>query len=92
MHLQQVSKFEPKEFCKYPDFCIAGAIMAGNRTAWLEFIDIYEKSLDEYDKNEISAIMDQNVMHRCVLNKSELFTLYPQESTVDPWFKFLEFL
>jgi hypothetical protein len=92
MHLQQVNRFEPKEFCRYPDFCIAGAIMAGNRIAWIQFIDIYEKSLDEYDQNEIPGIMDQNIMHRCVLNKSELFTLYPQESTVDPWFKFLEFL
>ena len=51
MHLQQVNTFEPKEFCRYPDFCIAGAIMAGNRIAWLQFIDIYEKSLDEYDQN-----------------------------------------
>jgi len=92
MHLQQVNAFPQKEFCKFPDFCIAGAIMAGNRTAWLSFIELYEKSLDEYDAYGISAIMDQNVMHRCVLNKPDKFTLYPQESTVDIWFKFLEFL
>jgi hypothetical protein len=92
IHLQQVNVFPQKDFCKFPDFCIAGAIMAGNRSAWLTFIELYEKSLDEYDEYGVSAIMDQNVIHRCVLNKSEVFTLYPQELTVDPWFKFLELL
>jgi hypothetical protein len=92
MHLQQINVFPQKEFCKFPDLCIAGAIMAGNRAAWLAFIEIYEKSLNEYDETGISGIMDQYIIHRCILNKSELFTLYPHECPIDPWFKFLELL
>jgi hypothetical protein len=92
IHLQQVNVFPQKEFCKFPDLCIAGAIIAGNRAAWLAFIEIYEKSVNEYDETGISAMSDQYIIHRCILNKSELFTLYPHECTIESWFKFLELL
>jgi hypothetical protein len=92
IHLQLVNQFIAKDFYTFPDSFIAGAIICGNRTAWLEYINIYELVLDEYDNKEISALSDQHVTNRCIILNPSLFQLYPNPTQVNIWFKFLELL
>jgi hypothetical protein len=92
IHLQLVNQFISKDFYTFPDSFIAGAIICGNRTAWLEYINIYELILDEYDNKEISALSDQHVTNRCIILNPSLFQLYPNPTQVNIWFKFLELL
>ena len=92
MHLQQVDRLKDEEFYQYPTTAIACAIMAGNRRAWIRFVQDYEESLREFDTVNISAISDQYVTARCVRKNTSGYTLHPEQTAISEWFKFLELL
>jgi hypothetical protein len=92
IHLQLVNPFILKQFYTFPDSFIAGAIICGNRSAWLDYINIYEVVLDEYDNKGISGLSDQHVTNRCIILNPGLFQLYSNPTEVNIWFKFLELL
>jgi glycosyltransferase involved in cell wall biosynthesis len=71
---------------------VAAAIMAGNRSAWNDFHDIYEKVIREYDTAQVSANMDQFIIQSCIDIREDLFVLHNDPTRVDTWFKFLELL
>jgi|APCry1669190327_1035288.scaffolds.fasta_scaffold00215_20 disulfide oxidoreductase YuzD len=92
LHLQQIGNNIKSDFYMYPYMCIAGAIIVGNIQAWKEYSELYDSVLIRYDSHNVPAIMDQYIIKSCVDLKPELFVLYPQLSTIDNWFKFLEFM
>jgi hypothetical protein len=92
MYLQCIRSIPLKQFFKHPDVFISCGLLAGDRSAWKEYTDLYEKTLSEYTKEGISTISDQYITASCITKKSELFLLCLQEGTIDIWFKFLELL
>lgn len=94
LHLQQIRPIQAKAFYKYPDISIAGAIIAGNRTAWMVHASLYNESLNEYDSVGISGNSDQYVTLRCTDKRPPLYMLHrpPPDCAVDPWFFFLQTL
>lgn len=90
MHLQQVSPMLNKQFYRYPDVSIAGAIIIGNREAWAGFNSQYMVSLREYHAAAISAISDQYVIARCVNRHPEHYVLHKPPVSICEWFSFLE--
>jgi hypothetical protein len=92
LHMQQLYPLLSKDFYRYPDRSSAGAIMAGNRSSWLKFIDHYEESLLEYDLAGVPAIMEQYVYARCAQKQSDSYRLHSVRTAVDSWFQFLEIL
>jgi len=88
IHLQSVETPVFSEFYTHPYVCIAGAVIAGSRSAWARYNIIYDKALSEYDEAGISAISDQYVTMRCIDKSPDTFTLHLDNS----WFKFLELL
>jgi len=92
IHLQIVSELVPKDFYQFPDVSIAGAIIAGNRSAWTTFIKHYEASLHEYDEQGVSGISDQYVTSQCVTKYKKDYVLHRETTQVDTWFQLLEIL
>jgi hypothetical protein len=92
LHMQVVKPFLEKEFYEFPDATLACAIMAGNRTAWKRYIELYEQCLQEYDNAGIAASSDQYVSIRCVRKNPNAFKFYSNMGRVDMWFQFLELL
>jgi len=92
LHLQQIGANIKNNFYMYPYMCIAGAIIVGNTQAWKEYSELYDSVLKAYDSNGVPAIMDQYIIKSCVDVRPELFVLYPQRSSIDNWFKFLELM
>lgn len=92
LHMQVIDQFIDKEFYQYPDSTLACAIMAGNRTAWNRYIELYEQSLLDYDVAGIAGSSDQYVSVRCVRKNPDAFKFYANFGRVDKWFQFLELL
>jgi hypothetical protein len=94
IHLQQIRQIPRKEFYRFPDTSIAGAILAGNRTAWGLHIALSETVLDLYDTAGISANSDQYVTLTCVGAQPDLYALHtrPRALMVNEWFFFLSYL
>ena len=92
IHLQRVMHQVFKQFYAHPDICVAGAILAGSKSAWTRYNVLYDRSLAEYDNAAVSGISDQYVTLRCVAHSPDAFMFHSEPSIVDPWFKFLELL
>lgn len=92
LHIQCISSLPYKPFYHYPDCKYAGAIQAGNRTAWLQYDQLYRRVIQEYDVSQVSCNSDQYVLASCYDLNSELFYEHrpSSQSFVDPWFFFLE--
>ena len=92
IHLQQINDNITNDFYQFPYKCIAGAIIVGNNRAWREYSRLYDSTLTHYDSNQVSGTSDQYIVKSCVDSRPDLFVLYPQPSSIDNWFKFLEFM
>ena len=92
IHLQVINTLVSKEFYTFPDSSIAGAIIAGTKTAWQRYTDVYDKSLVDYDHRGISGMSDQYVTMRCIIKSPDIFAPHTGFTSVDGWFKFLELL
>jgi hypothetical protein len=92
IHLQQIEVQTAKLFYEYPDRFIAGAILAGTKSAWDRYTQAYDSWLNAYDCAGVSAVSDQYITSSCVLQDPDLFTLHTEETRVNIWFKFLELL
>lgn len=93
IHIQQINQPPYHPFYTYPFCKYAGAIIAGNRTAWVQFDMIYCAVLYEYDTNSICCNSDQYIMASCKDRMPGIFMehLFPF-SQLDPWFFFLGIL
>jgi hypothetical protein len=93
IHVQYTREQQYKPFYVYPEYRFAGAIIAGNRSAWLAYSDLYDKTLKEYDDAVISGNSDQYVMASCYDKNKDLFKLHsPMNNLIDSWFFFLGLL
>ena len=94
LHLQQIRPIQAKAFYQYPDISIAGAILAGNRSAWLVHATLYNESLNEYDAFGLSGNSDQYVTLRCTDKQPFHYMLHrpPPDCAVESWFFFLQTL
>jgi len=92
LHLQQVDSYRKSDFYKFDYNCIAGAIIAGNEAAWKQYSQLYNTVLEKYDANCVTGMSDQYVGLSCVDTNPELFLMYPQSSSINKWFKFLELI
>jgi hypothetical protein len=92
IHLQQIDNQPTKPFYAYPDTFIAGAILVGTRSAWDRYTQMYDSCLNAYDCAGVSAVSDQYITSSCVMQAPDLFTLHPERTHVNMWFKFLELL
>lgn len=92
IHLQKVNEQALKRFYTFPDFRIACAIIVGNKKAWIQYKQLYDIVLKEYDDNSICSISDQNITCSCIDRFPNFFKLYSQDSKINEWFKFLEIL
>lgn len=89
LHVQQIDSSLRKPFYSFPDVRIAGAIYGGTKLAWLRYSRLYDKVLQQYDEEGVSANMDQYVMASCCDRDPSLFTLHSPSTRLDPWFFFL---
>ena len=91
LHVQHIRNQSYKPWYVYPAYRFAGAIIAGNRSAWTEFDALYQCVLHDYDKNEICTHSDQYIMASCQDRDPNLFCdHYPIPlDTINPWFFFL---
>jgi len=94
LHLQLLRNIPSKSFYRFPDQSIAGAIQAGNRTAWTQHITLSETVLANYDAAEVPAIMDQYILLSCANTRPDLYVLHtrPPNVMVNEWFFFLGYL
>jgi hypothetical protein len=94
LHLQQICNVPLQKFYRFPTICIAGAIMAGNRTAWIDHSTLYDIIIQIYDFNKCPTIMDQYILKSCVDNRNHKYNCHVPDNTitVDPWFFFLQYL
>jgi hypothetical protein len=93
IHIQQIAQLPYNKFYVYPATKYAGAIIAGNRTAWINFEMIYRIVMFEYDENKISCNSDQYVMASCNDRMPNFFMEHMAPvSQIDHWFFFLEVL
>jgi len=92
IHLQYIRTIPVEKFYKYPTICIAGAIIAGNKTAWLSHCILYDSVIREYDRNNVCVNMDQYIIKSCVDLNPLLYTLEKPNNTLDKWFFFLGYL
>lgn len=94
IHLQLLRRIPRKEFYRYPDQSIAGAILAGNRVAWTQHTTLSETILDAYDAASVTANSDQYVTLSCVDAQPDLYVLHtrPRGLPVNEWFFFLGYL
>lgn len=92
MHIQQVNDDQKETFYTFSYRFVAGALIAGNVRAWKEYSELYDSTLLKYDMNGVPGTSDQYITKSCIDDRPELFVLYPHNSTIDHWFKFLEML
>jgi hypothetical protein len=88
-------KVPEKDFFRWPDIYVAGAIMAAYKDVWVKYKEEYEKTLDEYVRAGVCANMDQYVMASTLLRCPGLIQgvyddcLHP---IIDRWYSFLKYL
>lgn len=105
IHFQTVGPYVFKQFYHYekivdpitrvehfPDTCIAGAIIIGNRTAWTQYIKQYDDMLKKYDEYGHCGISDQYISYSCISSTPHRYCLHPGTVAISGWFKFLELL
>ena len=93
LHIQQISNQPCQSYYTYPSIKFAAAIIAGNRTAWLQYKTIYDIVLTDYDNAGISGTSDQNIMATCYDRRPTWFTTHtPRCTHIDHWFFMLEIL
>ena len=93
LHIQHIGNQVSRPYYSYPDCKFACAIMAGNRTAWLQYHTIYETVLTDYDHAGISGTSDQYILASCYDRQPSLFTTHtPRCTHIDHWFFMLEIL
>jgi hypothetical protein len=93
IHLQCIGTHPYCDYYMHPACKYAGAIIAGNREAWVQFTIIYQRVMQEYDHAGVSCNSDQYVMMSCNDRMPTLFCEHKwTQSTVDPWFFLLEIL
>jgi len=91
IHVQCIGTLECSEYYKFPASKYAGAIIAGNREAWVHFTHLYRQVMRDYDTAGVSCSSDQYVMMSCNDRVPALFCEHsPTHSSVDRWFFFLE--
>ena len=91
LNIQIIQPVQNKSFYKYPDICMAGAIIIGNHNSWLEYKNRYDEMLQCYNNENICCISDQYVTMSVFNKYPELFNLiYPQKQYRDVWFFLLE--
>ena len=90
IHLQYINSIIKSFYC-YPDRSIAGAIIAGNRNAWIAHCELYDTVIEEYLSANICLNMDQYIIKSCADRKPDLYTLHtiPAMNRIDEWFFFL---
>jgi len=88
IHVQHIREQPYKPWYVHPEYRYAGAIIAGNRNAWMRFDDIYRRVLYEYDVYDISCNSDQYIMASCKDREPAFFyehMLHPND-TINEWF------
>lgn len=97
LHVQGVS-WTPGNPAPIPMFQTCGSryigcsILAGTKTAWLNYKVLYDQVIAEYSKRGIYCIDDQYVTVGCLYLYPTHFVQHNEPSQVDEWFKFLEIL
>ena len=87
IHVQRIHRIPYKKWYSHPDYCYAGAIIAGNRHAWIHFDSIYGRVLREYDMNRICCHSDQYIMASCNDREPDIFYEHePGNSSINEWF------
>lgn len=94
IHFQQINHSEKKDFYRFPYSKIAGAIIAGNKKAWQDYIQLYNVILEKYDNARVTCMSDQYISLSCYDMNPSLckLHLYNPSSKIDKWFFFLEIL
>jgi hypothetical protein len=94
LYVQKINNIHPKNFYQYPDICIAGAIIAGNKKAWIEHSYLYDSVCNEYDLHQISCTSDQYITCTCIDRNPSLYECVSPNmpTTVDIWFFLLNIL
>lgn len=93
LHVQSIRRQPVKEYYVYPEYRFACAIMAGNRSAWVNHSRLYDSVALEYDRKEISCNSDQYITQSCSDKHPEYYTeINPNGGRVDVWFFFLGIL
>lgn len=93
LHIQHIKSIETRDFYRYPDMCIAGAILAGNRHAWQTHSAVYDEQNNRYDTAGVCANSDQYITRSCVNTTPELYALHtPPNNVIDRWFFLLQVL
>lgn len=90
LYVQQIAKVPTKQYYKYLTISIAGAIMAGSKTAWENYKAVYDRILTEYDKNNVTGSSDQLITLSCIDMSPEYFEVCRcHKNGIDNWFFFL---
>lgn len=94
LHLQYIQFWSPvkQQFYRYPQAYIAGAIQAGNRSAWQNHSTLYNTVAIEYDLAKVSCNSDQYLTQSCVDKQPELYIVHRHATTINPWFFFLAYV
>ena len=81
-----------KQFFRFPDIYISGAIILAHREYINPYIQEYNKVLDLYDKEGVPAIMDQYCMMSIQVPWITCVEYTPDLIVPDKWFFFLAIL
>ena len=91
LNIQILNENISNEFYRYPDIKVAGAIMYGNKEAWLNYKNIYDFTLQKYVSNKLCVNSDQYITGSALYTNPEYFNQHiHMNSCIDKWFFFLE--
>ena len=92
VYLQLINPLESKDFYKYPDVFIAGAIIIFHKNYILPYKELYTKTLLQYYTNNTAFIMDQYIMASMFKENHVWLHAIPCIESIDVWFFFLDWL
>jgi hypothetical protein len=91
LNVQMIRPIKNKLFYRFPDVCIAGAIMIGKSEHWKNFKKLYDIVMKIYDTENVPVIMDQYIMVSIIEKfPGELNPIFSNKNYIDEWFFLLE--
>jgi len=92
INIQLIREIAGKNFYSFPDIYVAGAIILGNKKAWINFKNNYDLIISKYISNKITVIDDQYIMASIVDFFPESINCIRKSSKsyIDEWFFLLE--
>jgi hypothetical protein len=90
VYIQQIRDIPEDKYFKYPFYAVAGSHILFHKEYIANFIECYYNMLREYERENVSLISDQHIIHSMKSQNKmvNLFTIRNNVNCPDEWFFF----